>query len=66
VAAVVFCDELADARLHRHVQPDCRFVEEEDLRAVQQRSRQLALHALAERELAHLFLQQRSEFEQLI
>ncbi len=46
------------------VQPDRRLVEEEELRVVQQRRRQVAAHALAERELAHRRVQERLELEQ--
>jgi hypothetical protein len=53
VLDVVAAHELADRQLHRHVHPDRRLVEEQDPRRVQQRGDQLALHPLAEAQLAH-------------
>ena len=47
-AAVVLGDELANAALHGHIQADGRFVEEDDLRAMQQRGGDLAFHALTQ------------------
>ena len=52
MALVVAADELAHGDLHRDVEPDGRLVEEEHLRPVEQRGGELALHPLAERELA--------------
>ena len=52
VALVVAADEVADRDLHRDVEADRRLVEEQRGRAVEQGGRELALHALAERELA--------------
>jgi len=66
VALVVRADELADGDLHRHVEPDGRLVEEQRGRAMQQRGGQLALHALAERELPGRLGRQVGEIEQLV
>ena len=63
VALVVFGDEGADAALHGHIQADGGFIQEDHLRTVQQRRRDLALHALAERDCG-LACQQRSQLEQ--
>ncbi len=52
-AGVVLGQERADPLLHRHVEPDGRLVQEQHLRAVQQRAGDLRLHPLAEGELAH-------------
>jgi hypothetical protein len=52
VAAVVFGDERADPPLHRDVKADGRFVEKQDLGLVKEGDGNLALHALAEGELA--------------
>ena len=46
-------DELADRLLRDDVEPDRRLVQIDDSRVVQQRRREIAAHALAERELAH-------------
>jgi hypothetical protein len=46
-------DERADRFLGHHVEPDRRLVEKHDARIVQHRRREIAAHALAERELAH-------------
>jgi len=66
VPAIVFGDEVADAHLHRHVQPDGWLVEKQHFGAMEQRGRQLALHALAQRQLAHLLLEQRLQAEQIV
>ena len=62
---LICAQEVADAVLGHHVQPDGRLVQVEDLRIVQQRGRQVAAHALAERELAHGRAQERVEVEQV-
>ena len=63
-APVVAGQELADAPLHGHVDADRRLVQEQHLRLVHQRDRELRLHALAEREVAHRTLQQVRQIEQ--
>ncbi len=66
VAGVAEAREEAPHRLlAHHVEADRRLVEEQHLRAVQQRRRELAAHALTERELAHRRLDERVEVEQL-
>ena len=65
VLALVRPDELADLLLHHHVQADRRLVQEQHVRLVEQRRRQLALHPLAQRELADLDVQQRPELQQV-
>ncbi len=65
-AAVVFAQEFADAHLGGDIQPDGGFIEEQHLGAVQQPGGQLALHALAQRQVAHRFLEQRPQLQQLI
>jgi hypothetical protein len=65
VAAVVLGDERADPPLHRHVQADCGLVEEEDLRAVNERAHDFDLHALAEREVPHRLADEVADVEQL-
>ena len=64
-ALVVRADEAAHRRLHRHVEPDRRLVEEEHLRAVEERGGELALHPLAERELAGGLAEERRDREEL-
>ena len=64
-AAVVLGDERADPALHRHVQPDRRLVQEEHPRLVEQRAGDLALHPLAEREVAHRLLDDLADLEQV-
>ena len=64
-AAVVLRDEGPDAPLHRHVQPDGRLVEEDHLRAMEERRGDLAFHPLAQREVAHRLAQERPEFQKL-
>ena len=61
---IVFGNELPNLGLHRHIQPDRRLVQKQDLRAVQERRRQLAFHPLAERKFAHLLFQQGTQFQQ--
>ena len=56
---------VADALLHRHVEADRRLVEEQHLRAVQQRPGDLDLHPLAEREVAHRLGDEVADVEQL-
>ena len=63
--AVVLRDEGADAALHGDVEADRRLVEEEHLRVVQQRAGDLALHPLAEAEVAHRLAQQLAELQQI-
>ena len=65
MAAVVLRDEGADPFLHRHVEADRRLVEKQHLRAVQQRSDDLDLHPLAEREVADGLAHQIADVEQL-
>ena len=65
VRAVVLGQEGADAPLHGHVQPDGGLVQEQHLRPVQERHRDLALHPLAQGQIAHRPLQQRRQIEQL-
>ena len=64
-AAVVLGDEPPDLRLHRHVEPDGRLVEERDLWRVKQPGRELHLHPLAERELTDRLVNERPEVEQV-
>ena len=59
VALVVAADELAHRACIDDVEPDGRLVEEQHLRPVEQRRRQLALHALAERQLARRLVDER-------
>jgi hypothetical protein len=47
IATVVFGHERADAPLHCHVEANRRLVEEQHLRAMEERCRDLALHTLA-------------------
>ena len=65
-AAVVFLQEVADARLGGDVQADGRLIEEEHPGPVQQPGGQLAFHALAQREVAHRFAHDRCQLEQLV
>ncbi len=58
-------DERADRFLGHDVEADRRFVEVDDLRIVQQRGREIAAHALAERELAHRRRHEAVEIEDL-
>src|SRR5882672_9797221 len=64
-ALVVGAHETPDDGLHRDVEPDGGLVEEEDLRAVEQGYRQLALHPLAQRELPGGLAEERAQVEQL-
>ena len=57
MALAVGGEEAADRLLGRDVEPERRLVEEQDRRTVQQGRGQLALHPLAERQLAHGFLE---------
>src|SRR5690606_33784547 len=54
---VVGADEAPDRGLHGDVQTDGGLVQEEDLRSVEERRRELALHAFSERELAGRLVQ---------
>ena len=65
VARGVGGDEGADAALGGDVEPERRLVQEEHPRPVQQRAGDLALHPLAEREVADRLAQQLPEVEQL-
>ncbi len=58
-------EELAHAVLGDHVQTDGRLVQVQHLRIVQQGCRQIATHALAERELPHRCIQELVQPEQL-
>src|SRR5690606_21009464 len=62
---VVGADEAPDRGLHGDVQTDGGLVQEEDLRSVEERRRELALHAFSERELAGRLVQKIPELEQL-
>ena len=64
-ALVVRANEPPHRRLHRHVEPDRRLVEEEHAGAVKERRRELALHPLAEGELAGRLLQEGRDGEEL-
>ena len=64
VHAAVLGHEGADAALHGHVQTDGGLVQEQHLRPVQERHRDLALHPLARGQIAHRPLQQRLQIEQ--
>ena len=64
-AAVVLRDKGAYAPLHRHVEADGRLVQEHHAGAVQQGCRDLALHPLAEGEVAHRLVQKRPQFQKL-
>ncbi len=62
---VVILEELADLLLREDVQPDGRLVQEDQARLVDQRGDQLHLHALAQREAAHLHVEQVLHIQQL-
>src|SRR3989449_11033608 len=64
VPLAVLDEEPADRVLGGHVEPQGRLVEEQERRAMQQRRYQLALHALAERELTHRLLEHVAQLEQ--
>jgi hypothetical protein len=64
VAGGILGDEPANTALRRDIQPQRRLVQKEHPRPVQQRPGQLALHPLAEREIAHGFRQERLQVEQ--
>jgi hypothetical protein len=64
-APVVLRQERSDAALGDHVQAACGFVQEEDPRRVHQRHGELALHALAQRQLPRRLGQQRREIQQV-
>ena len=63
VLLVVATDERAQRGLHGDVEADGRLVQEQDGGPMDERGRQLALHALAERELTRRLLEQRLELE---
>ena len=65
VAPVVVGDERPDAFLHRHVEPDRRLVEEQNLRSVEERADDLDLHPLAQRQVAHGLAHEVADVEQL-
>jgi hypothetical protein len=52
--------------LHRHVEPDGRLVEKEDVGPVQERGGKLAFHALPERQLSRGFLRDVGDAEKRI
>jgi hypothetical protein len=56
---------VADAALHRDVEADRRFVEEQDAGLVEQAAGEFALHPLAQREVADRFLDQLTEVEEI-
>ena len=64
VAPVVIGDEVADARLHGDIDADRRFIEKEHVGPVEQRDADLAFHALAERQGAHLLLEDVADIQQ--
>jgi len=65
-APVVLAQERPDARLGRDVEADGRLVEEQHLRSVEQPRGELALHTLAERQVADRLLHDRRQFQELI
>lgn len=58
-------DEAADTLLGDDVEADCRLVEEEDRRRVEDGGGKIAAHALAEAELADWCLEEGAEIEEL-
>ena len=62
---VVVADEVAHLGLHRDVEPDGRLVEEQHARPVEQRRHQLALHPLAQRQLAGRLVDEVADLQQL-
>jgi hypothetical protein len=66
LGAVDLLEKLADVRLRDDVEADRRLVEEEERRPVQQRRREVAPHALAERELAHRLMEIRLDPEDAV
>jgi hypothetical protein len=64
VALVVGGDELAQAALHGDVEAESGLVEEEEAGAVEEAGDELALHALAEGEVAHLAAEEGFHAEQ--
>ena len=64
VMAVVFPDKSADAALHGDVEANGGFVEEEDLRAVEQGRGDFAFHAFAQGQVADGFGEQVIQVEQ--
>ncbi len=63
--AVQRLHEIAQRELGDRIEPDGRLVEEENTRAVEQGGRDLAAHALAERELAQRRVQDRRDLQHL-
>ena len=65
-AAVVLLEEVADARLGGDIQADGGLIQEQHLGAVEQAGGQLALHALAQREVAHRLADDGCQVEQFV
>ena len=63
--AAVFAEECADRLLRLEIEAERGLVEKEHLGLMQQRRRELALHPLAERELAHGLVDEIAEHEEL-
>ena len=66
VAAVDVLEELPHVGLRDDVQSDRRLVEEEQGRPVQERGREVAAHALSERQLAHGLVEVRVQAEDAV
>ena len=62
-APAVVGDEAAQLELGGHVEPERRFVEEQQLRLVQQGAHELDLHPFAERQVAHRLGDERPDVE---
>ena len=65
VLAVHVQDELADALLRHHVQPNRRLVQKHQVGVVHQRSANIRAHTLTQRERAHRRIQEGVQFQQL-
>ena len=65
MSLVVLGDETADQRLHLDIEPDGGLIEEQDLRAVEERGAQLTSHPLAQGEVAGRLIEELAEIEQL-
>jgi len=50
---IVLRDEAADTPLHGNIEADRRFIQKDDLRTVQKRGSDFALHSFAQRQVAH-------------
>src|SRR2546430_2492867 len=62
---VVCFDKITELLLHQNIKADCGFIKKENLWSMDKCGNKLALHALAKRELANLYVEDISDIQKL-